>query len=33
MAKSAQNALIFSVIGVLAAEFLMRKPPVGDFLK
>lgn len=33
MSKSANQALIFSIVGVLAAEFLMRKTPIGEFLK
>lgn len=33
MSKSATQALIFSMIGVLAAEFVIAKTPVGQFFK
>lgn len=33
MSKSATQALMFTVLGVIAAEVVLRKTPVGDFLK
>lgn len=33
MSKAATQALIFTVIGVLAAEFVLNKTPLGAMVK
>jgi len=33
MSKTSFNAFLFAMIGVLAAEALMAKTPVGELLK
>lgn len=33
MSKSAMQSLIFTMVAVIGAEFLIRKTPVGDVLK